>query len=335
MCIAGKYNEEPLVSVIIVTYNNASVIEPCILSLRKQSYKNFQVIVVDNCSKDSTLDILANYSEITIVRSEVNSGFTGGNILGLSHAKGDFIALLNPDTEPCKEWLQELMNGMITDDYIGICSSKLIVYGSDIVDSAGDGISTTGRGYKRGEGRKSHEFTDNEYIFGSCGGAMLIRRKLLDHIGFLDDHFFLIHEDTDFNFRAQLAGWKCLFVGNAIVGHKVRSSIGVMSDIAVFYSVRNSRFVWIKNMPLGLILKYVHHHIIQEIGSFLYFCLKYGKWKAYLKANVDFFRLLPVMLKKRKAIQCLVNIDQGSIDSKLMSLFSYSMVHEKIKKFLK
>src|SRR5208337_3264167 len=97
-------------------------------------------------------------------------------------------------------------------------------------------------------------FNREEYIFGACAGAALYRRSMLDEIGFLDDDFFLIHEDTDLNWRAQLSGWRTLYVPSALVYHKVRSTIGPMSDISVYYTLRNSELVRIKNIPCPLFL---------------------------------------------------------------------------------
>jgi GT2 family glycosyltransferase len=330
----GPTAGQPLVSIIIVTYNSASVLENCLSALCEQSYHNYETIVVDNCSTDTTVDIIGKFPGVRLVQAGNNLGFTGGNILGLTHARGEFIVLLNPDTEPCTMWLAALVRGIVSDSRVGICASKLIVHGTDMVDSAGDGITTTGRGFKRGDGQAGDLFNQQEYVFGACGGAMLLRRALIAEIGFLDDDFFLIHEDTDLNFRARLAGWQCLFVPEAVVYHKVRSTIGVMSDLAVYYSIRNARFVWVKNMPLKLLVKYLHHHVVQEIGSFIYFCLKYRKWRAYWRANIDFLRLLPLMLRKRRQVRKLKKITDRELEKWQLSLFSRQLLGEKLYKII-
>ena len=323
-----------MVSIIIVTYNNENVIQQCLEALSFQTYTQFETIVIDNHSMDLTIDIVNTFlnDRITLVQSGENLGFTGGNILGLTHAKGELIVLLNPDTEPNPDWLWTLVQGINDHPEVGACASNLLVYGSDVIDSAGDGCTTTGRGFKHGEGQKNHLYKKEKYVFSACGGAMLIRKSLIDEIGFLDNDFFLIHEDTDFGFRIQLAGWKILFVPEAIVYHKVRSSIGHMSDTAVYYSVRNARFIWVKNMPFWLLLKYSHHHMIQEVGSFIFFCLKYQKWSAYWKANLDFFKLLPRMLKKRKEIQKNIKISTKELDTRLLPVFEFNFLKEKLKK---
>jgi hypothetical protein len=324
---------QSLVSIIVVTFNNESVITACLEALSKQSYQKYEVIVVDNCSQDATLDMVEAFSYVHLIRSKNNSGFTGGNILGLQQAQGEFIVLLNPDTEVSLTWLEELVNSMRSNPNIGLCASNLLVFGSNITDSAGDGCTTTGRGFKCNEGERQ-QYGQNTYVFGACGGAVMLRRKLIDEIGFLDDDFFLIHEDTDLNFRARLAGWACLFVPKAIVYHKVRSSIGHMSNIAVYYSIRNARFVWVKNMPSALLLKYFHHHVIQELGAFIFFCVKHHKWSAYWQANVDFFKMLPKMLKKRREIKLLKKITNAELEKMLTPVFEYDFLKSKLQKLL-
>ena len=153
---------------------------------------------------------------------------------------------------PDEKWLEELVRQMDRDSRIGVCASKLMVYNSNRIDSAGDGYTRTLKGFKHGEGEESNKFNEQKFVFGACAGAALYRKEMLEQIGFLDEDFFLIHEDTDLNFSAQLAGWKVLYVPTAMVHHKVRSSIGIMSDMAVYYTLRNNEFVRIKNVPFGV-----------------------------------------------------------------------------------
>ena len=323
---------EPLVSIIIVTYNNENVIRECLQCLATQTYQNVEIILVDNHSRDSTLSIVREFSCVYVIPSQDNLGFAGGNIRGFGAAQGEYIFLLNPDTEIQSQSLVALIDGITTHPEAGLCAAKLINYSTGLIDSAGDGCTTTGRGYKRGDGEDSAQYSCPECVFGACGGAVLIRRQLIEEIDFLDDDFFLIHEDTDFNFRAQLAGWKCLFVPDAVVLHKVRSSIGEMSDMAVYYSIRNSRYVWVKNMPMPLLLKYLHHQILQEIGAFIFFVLKHHKIKAYCQANLDFIKAIPGLLKKRRNIAQLKKVSNQQLEPLLTSLFQADLLKAKFKK---
>lgn len=320
-------------SIIVVNFNGEKIIEACLNNLLQSTYKDYEIIVVDNNSTDKSIEILNKYIyKIKLIRLKENKGFTGGNIEGLKYAAGEIIVLVNNDVEVDAFWLEKLIKPIIDSKDIGICASKMIVYGTNTIDSAGDGCTTTARGYKLGEGKLQSEFMKSKYVFGACGGAVAYRRKMLNEIGFFDDDFFLIHEDTDLNFRAQLAGWKCYFVYDAIVYHKVRTTIGTMSNLAIYYSVRNAEYVWLKNMPLLLMIKYLHHKIIQEILTLLFFCIKKKKYKIYLKAKIDFIINIPKLLKKRKMVQKLREVPTNHIDKALSSIFSKEVFELKRKK---
>src|SRR5208283_4510582 len=118
-----------------------------------------------------------------------------------------------------------------------------------------DGYSTFGHAFKRGEGLSASDYAEREYVFGACAGAALYRREMVEQIGFFDEDFFLIFEDTDINFRAQLSGWKCLYVPEAVVYHRVGGSIKNISELAAYHVVRNDKLVKIKNIP-ALVLLY-------------------------------------------------------------------------------
>jgi GT2 family glycosyltransferase len=183
----------PRVTLIIVNYNGQGLIRDCLKGLERQSFKDFKVVVVDN---GSLLDIRRFLEEspigslVKLVPLERNLGFAGGNVEGLKHADGNYIALLNNDAAPDKNWLGELVMAMDSDPEVGICASRLIVHGSEIIDSAGDGFSTSLKGFKRGEGEAASLFNRVEYVFGACAGAPLERRKMIEKIGFLDEDFF-------------------------------------------------------------------------------------------------------------------------------------------------
>ena len=252
----------PRVSIIVINYNGKGFIANCFEALGRQCFEEFEIVIVDNGSLDDSLYQIKRFlkessigSLVKLIPRNKNKGFAGGNLEGLKHTNGEYVALLNNDTEPDEKWLEELVKAMDSNPEVGICASKLIVYGSDIVDSAGDAYSRSLKGFKRGEEDGWKKFDRQEYVFGACAGTALYRREMLGEIGFFDKEFFLIYEDTDLNFRAQLYGWKVLYVPTAIVHHKVRCTIGKMSDMPIYYTLRNSEFVRIKNIPFGVFIR--------------------------------------------------------------------------------
>lgn len=309
------------VSIIIVNWNGRQFLDECLSSLRRQTCADYEIIFVDNGSQDDSINFVQdNFSEVNILALDKNLGFTEGNIEGLKVAKGDYICLLNNDTRATSEWLKFLADVM--DEYleVGMCASKVIIDGTNIINSCGDGMTTAGMGYQIGRGEPIDRYTKKEYIFGGYGAAMMYRKKMLDEIGFFDDSFFMIYEEDDLSFRAQLAGWKCLYVPQAVVYHKVSASIKRTSTISVYHMARNIEWLWIKNMPTYFIFRYLHHKIIQELIEFCYF-LFIGRLKAYLKGKIDAAITLPVTIKKRKEIQTNKRVSNKYLNNIISSMW--------------
>jgi GT2 family glycosyltransferase len=223
---------------------------------------------------------------------------------------------------------------MIADEKVGICASKLIIDGTDKIDSAGDGITSAGVGFKRGLWKERSLYDQPEPIFGACAAAALYRRTMLQEIGFFDEDFFLNDEDTDLNFRAQLFGWKCAYVPSAVVYHKVNASIGRLSDLSVYYHTRNLEFIWVKDMPAALMLRFAHHKLIQEIGAFFYLCVRHWTWAAFFRAKRDALKMIPKMWKKRQGIQKRRIVPNDQIKETLTPIFSRELIRQKINQLI-
>jgi GT2 family glycosyltransferase len=327
--------ENNKVSIIVVNWNGERFLKDCLGALSNQSYTNYEIILVDNGSADNSVRFTREkFPAVKVVALSENEGFTGGNTAGLAIAHGAFLALVNNDARPDQTWLENLIQPMLRDRTIGICASKLIFENTQTVNSAGDGLTTAGVGFNRGLGGNALDFNLPELVFGACGAAVLYRRSMLDEIGFLDRDFFLYDEDTDLNFRAQLAGWKCSYVPSAIVHHVANATAKRLSDLHVYYHTRNLEFVWIKNMPAGLMIRFAHHKIIQELGSFCYLCLRHGKWGPFFRAKRDALRMFPLMLEKRKQIQTGRRVPNHYVRSKLTSMFSIGFFKQKVKQLI-
>ncbi len=328
----------PKVSVLIVSYNNASTIGACLLSLQQQTFADFDVVLVDNRSLDATRQVIESlrlslsFPFSTHYYAE-NLGFAEGNNAALQKAASDLVALLNPDATADPDWLGQLVATMESDGLTGICASKIVVDGTAVIDSAGDGYSRSLRGYKRGEGQHETAFAQPGVVFGACACAALYRRSMIDEIGFFDPRLFLIHEDTDLNLRAQLMGWKVRYVPSATVRHRVRTSIGPMSDTAVYYSLRNAEIVRLKNVPFSVFLRCLPAVAVQLVAEFLYFGLKHRKSIVYLRAKWDAFRMMPAVLKERSRLMRGRKTDDTYLYALTTSVFHPDFLKEKLRKF--
>lgn len=323
------------VSIIVVNWNGQRFLQDCLAALSRQTYVNREIILVDNGSTDSSISyVLKRFPDVKIIQLRENTGFTGGNAEGLKLAEGDFLALVNNDTRAEDRWLENLIEPMFKNSTVGICASKLLFEDGRGINSAGDGLTTAGVGLNRGLGRNGTLFSDAEFVFGACGAAVLYRRRMLDEIGFLDDDFFLYDEDTDLSFRAQLVGWKCAYVPTAIVYHKSNATSRRLSDLHVYYHSRNLEFVWLKNMPSSLMLRYAHHKLLQELGSFFYLCIRHGKWKAFFRAKKDALKMVPLMWGKRKEIQTMKRLSDGDIRRLLSPMFTWAFLKQKFRQLI-
>jgi GT2 family glycosyltransferase len=329
----------PRASVIVVNYNRRDDTLDCLKALDAQSFEDFEVIVVDNGSSDNSVEEIRKFKEANSLSHPVrifsltdNKGFASANLAGLVQSKAEYIALLNNDTEPGAQWLQRLVNAMDANPEVGICATKMIATGTGLIDSAGDGYSSLLKGFKRGEGRPKYFYDKAGYVFGACAGAALYRRRMIDHVGFLDEDFFLLHEDTDLNLRAQIAGWKILYVPDAIVYHKVSSSIGRMSDLAVYYTLRNGEFVRIKNIPFPVFLRHLPGYVLGMAAEIVYFGVRHGKWGLYYRAKKDAMRNLTGMLAKRKKIMTMRTVDYKYLSEIMTPLWNREFFSSKIRK---
>jgi len=258
------------VSVIIVNWNGKHHLVECLTSLLKQTFKSFETILVDNGSTDGSIEFVEeHFPVVKVIKLNNNKGFCRGNNIGLQHARGDFIALLNNDTLVDMHWLEELYRAITKHSHVGTCASCIVNYYSrDVLDTAGDGFDLCGVGYKIGEGMPVTEFQKERYVFGACAGAVLYRRSMIDEIGFFDERFFAVGEDLDLNFRARLAGYKCLYVPQAVVYHKINQTVGRNSDFLLYHSRRNVEYTFFKNMPFPLIIATLPLHIIYNLLTF-------------------------------------------------------------------
>jgi GT2 family glycosyltransferase len=295
----------PEISVIIVNWNGKHFLDVCLSALRRQTFRDFETIFVDNGSQDGSVEYVRSlFPEVKIVALKNNLGFTGGNIAGYELATGELIALLNNDTEAHPDWLSAIRRGARTYDDAGSFASKMLYFDNrHRIENCGFNVDIAGTTVDLGRDEwDSPKWTLPRKVFGACGGAVAYRRSMLEHIGFLDPDLFMIYEDVDLSFRAQLAGYECVYLPDAVVFHRYRSSLKMRPAMQVFFAQRNIDLVFLKNLPLRLILRSLPRRLLYECGSALYFT-KLGSGSAFVRAKLAVLRQLPSVLAKRKAVQ--------------------------------
>ena len=243
----------PRLSVIIPNWNGARLLPACLNALRRQICGDHEVIVVDNASRDESCALIAHaYPEVRLLRLETNRGLTGGCNAGIALARGEIIALLNNDTEADPQWLQALAEALDRHPEAGSAATKILLYDRrDTLNSAGDIYGKDGIPNSRGVWQKdTGQFEEETWVFGACGGAAAYRREMLEQIGLFDESFFMYCEDVDLAWRAQIAGWRCIYAPQAVIYHRLSATGG--GPLASFYTGRNTLYVLAKDVPLAL-----------------------------------------------------------------------------------
>ena len=292
------------VSVIVVNWNGQKLLFECLESLRKQEYNHFSTLLVDNGSTDGSVDFVKNnFPEVGIIALSRNFGFSVANNIAIRSINTRYVALLNNDAVADSLWLENLVGELDRTPEAGFAASKILLYSDpDFIDRVGDSYTTAGTGLLRGRGVAAAAYDRKSWVFGACAAAGLYRLKMLEDIGLFDEDFFLLYEDVDLSFRAQLRNYRCLYVPEAKVYHKASSSIVHDSSTSVYYSHRNLEWVYVKNMPARLIRKTIILHLIYNVAACLYF-LGSGRIREFYRAKRDALCGIRGVLQKRRGIQ--------------------------------
>jgi GT2 family glycosyltransferase len=249
--------EYPLVSVIILNWNGDTYAEESIASILKQEYPEYELIVVDNGSTDSSLQTIRDRfkNKLCLIENEKNKGFAAGSNAGIRRSRGKYVALLNNDAVADSSWLKELVAIAEAELSAGMCASKVLNYFErDIIDTAGHLAYRDGLNRGRGRLQKDKgQYDKVEEVFFPSGAAALYRKAMLDEIGLFDEDFFAYGEDADIGFRGRLMGWRCLYVPTAIAYHRYSAGSSAYSPMKAFLVERNRIWVALKNFPLPIL----------------------------------------------------------------------------------
>jgi GT2 family glycosyltransferase len=249
--------DAPLASVVIPNWNGIKLLRPCLDSLRKQTLMPFETIVVDNGSSDGSVQALSSeYPEVRTLALSTNGGYSGGCNAGLHAARGRYLVLLNNDTETDPHWLEYLVNGLRSHPDAGMATSRIMMYDRrQVLNSAGDQYGRDGLPNSRGVWQTyGADFAVEGFVFGGSGGALALRREMLAEVGLFEEAFFMWCEDVDLSWRAQLAGWKCVYEPEAVIYHHLSATGG--GKLASYYVGRNTIWVIARNYPPSLYKRY-------------------------------------------------------------------------------
>jgi len=309
----------PLVSVVVPNWNGEHLLRGCLDSLRRQTLADIEVIVSDDGSTDGSIELLANhYPEVVAVRSAVNRGFCEAANAGIRAGRGEFVLLLNNDTELDPRGVEELARAMQADGELGICAAKMVYHDDPSrINSAGHACRRDGVVVDIGRGEPDGEWFDRpREVFGASGGAALYRRRMLQEIGLFDPAFVTSVEDVDLAWRAQWAGWRALYVPSALVKHREGVSRGIEAPHSALVGLRNTIKVWTKSWPASALLRHLP-----------------DLWRGWRRSAISLLRRghgsvlpavawgalaqMPRMLSRRRAIRRSRNVPMGRFEELL------------------
>lgn len=332
-------SQKPLVNIIIVTFQEYGFTEKCLESVLKSSYKNILVSLVDNNSDFKVYDKFykkyKNNKKVSFIRSERNLGFGGGCNKGIEQASGEYVVLLNNDTEVDKDWLNSVVNYMEKHSNVGACQPKIKDLKRreyfEYAGAAGGFMDVYGYPFSRGRifytlEKDEGQYDDSVELVWCSGTAIVIRKKVLDKVGLLDEIFFMYGEESDLCWRINHAGYKLMFIPESIVYHK---GMGTMkknpSYKKIFYHHRNGLILLLKNYNSREILKYVCVRVFLDGITFFYYLVRTPSnfnWAAIIVSYLHLSILIPKVASRHLQIKKIKRMSK----SRMPVLYKKSIV---------
>ena len=291
--ISSHNNKTPFISIIILNFNQIEVTCQFLESCKNLTYPNFEIVLVDNASRENPEKIIKNkYPNVLFIRSTKNLGFTGGNNLGLRSAKGDFYFIVNNDTEVTPDLIEKLLQPFDLDPKIGMVSPKIKYFeNSDIIQYAGYTPINPYTGRNRAIGMHQKDgnlYNTSGYTNYAHGAAMMVKKEVVEKTGMFSEVFFIYYEELDWSARIKKMGYKIYYNANAIIFHKESITMGKESAIKAYFHNRN-RILFMKrnSTTLQFLVFCIFFLFVVSPKQILYYSLK-GQ-KEHLR---NFFRAI-------------------------------------------
>jgi GT2 family glycosyltransferase len=273
-------------------------------------------VVVDNGSTDGTAERLrSGYPEVRLVELGENAGFAAAVNRGLAELDGEHVAVVNNDLELDRRWLECMVAALRDHPEAGSATGKMLFYDRrETIDGTGDFTSWYAVSAPRGRGERDEgQYDRPEAVFSACGGAALYRRAALDAVGLFDEDFFAYAEDVDWGFRAQLAGWTCRYVPEAVCFHMGGATSARVPNLSRYLFFRNTLSMVAKDWPAAALARNAHRLVLFLLKTFV--ASIRGRWfTAFARGGFDAFAQLPRTLRKRRAVQRSRRVDMGYLN---------------------
>lgn len=306
---------------VVLNYNGWRETLTCMDAVLAQTYKQFQVLLIDNGSHDESVSRLEKYSKnpnVTFVKHSKNLGFAGGVNVGISHAiehDYEYTVLLNNDAIITKDWLSILVRSLEKTQASSITGLLLSGDGKRI-ESTGDSYSRWGLPFPRQRDEKVSKADESNYVFGGTAGASVYKTTLFRDIGLFDETFFAYFEDTDVNLRAQLAGHKAYYEKTAVAFHDHGTTSSKMPGFTVYQTFKNLPLVFWKDTPLAMLIP-TGARFLCVYGLMYVRAVLRGQFGVATRGLFGSIRYFPHALKERRQIQANTKVSSGYLKTVL------------------
>jgi GT2 family glycosyltransferase len=304
----------PSATVIIPNLNGKEHLAYCLPALLRQTYQDFETVVVDNGSIDDSIPFISQkFPWVRIIANASNLGFAEANNIAIRASCSPYVVTLNNDTEVETRWLAEMIKVVEAYGQVGMIACKVLsMREPHLIDSAGLEIDSAGMPWNRYHGQVDRLTEIEPYeVFCPTGAAALYKREMLEQIGLFDEAYFAYCEDMDLGWRARLRGWHCLYAPTAVVYHLHSATSGQGSPFKRYLLTRNRIWTVLKNYPSPEIWLDLPKLLLYDLVAALY-RIKIEKNLSPLQGRVAALRQIGRVLKQRREIQRKQTAAKGS-----------------------
>ena len=292
----------PTLSVVIPSYNGRKLLEICLKSVALCRARDVEVIVVDDASTDDSVAWIASeHPDVRLVRLDRNLGFCGAANAGIAAARGEFVQLLNNDTEVTPGWVEAGL-APFADPTVGSVAPLVLVRSDPSrVDSAGDSYSFVGWPCKRGHGQATAIWANHppDRVFGASGSSAFYRASALRRVGAYDPAFGSYYEDVDLAFRFRWAGYSCVFAPSCRIFHEVSASYDHGKPALQRRMARNAEILFWSNLPLTWLAAAIVPHVGFTMAQGFWRLLR-GRARPFVQGKLDALREVPTFRDRRR-----------------------------------
>jgi GT2 family glycosyltransferase len=300
---------EPLVSIIIVNFKQYDQLQRCLVSLSKTTYPNIEILVIDNESDDKEFNVMkSKFRNVKFFSLKENLDYSGGNNLGFTKSKGEFIVFLNNDTTVEKDWLEPLVREVRIQPRAFYQPKILLSDTPNIINSLGNSIHIFGFAFPTGNGKNISEFcipNGKKEVFYCSGACLFTSREILNEFGGLDSNYWKYYEDVNLGWKGRMYGYPSYLVASSTIYHKWGGTFGQeLSTKKLYYLERGRVSSILRNFSFKSLVLILPTIFIIDLVLLAYFLPK-GMAATKIQASIDVIRNLKLIAHERGVVQSI------------------------------